>query len=396
MAHYILHVGYGKTGMTHLQGTLAASRGYLQEHGILYPDVWAKGAWLGLEHHNLLGQALAGRPGWIGLEPAEYFRQFERQRVERELHTVLLSGETFMGTPQPWQMDDAQAYWAAHRDKVASLAQLLAGHEVTIVVYLRDPVDWLESTIRQTIRYEGLARQRVYISPEQYASAMRPRLEYDRVLALWEDAFGAGALRVSAYALGAAATQDSLSALIPVLPGELSRNDFSEPRACERARNTGWSRDVLEYKRALNRIPRPKYAERHLVWGLEQVASTLPEGADEHSPFLPMALRRQLHEELSEVKTTVARQYMDADDAKAFLAVPALVADDDPTAGELSAGRAVEIDWRVAAVLASWRGRACYWYFRLGEFARTRMHAPYSIIQRLRRLVITSRSDNTP
>jgi len=159
MAQYILHIGYGKTGTTALQSFLHSKRHDLLESGILYPDFIHNGVYLNVKDHNMLGYALAGQQGWTKMSTEEYFNQINMQLEKNvNLHTVLLSGETLVGMPQPHKFGTELEYWDEYEKKVEKLRYFIGDGKHKIIIYLRRQDHWLEASLNQTVKYYGLSK----------------------------------------------------------------------------------------------------------------------------------------------------------------------------------------------------------------------------------------------
>jgi len=316
MTQYILHIGYGKTGTTALQRFLASNREELRERGILYPDAKVNGVWLGSFDHNMVARALVGRLGWWNTSLEAYLSQFEEQCRSTGAHTVILSAESFMGFLQPWDFDSADAYWHALGNNAAHLAKILEGHQITIVVYLRRQDHWMDSAINQTIKYGGLlddgaARWPTEILVEKYA----PRLDYARCLDAWAQAFPSATVKVGVYERGQlndhGIVEDFFS-LIRLPSDGLKREVFNDAE-----RNFRLSRDVLEVKRILNRVERPKYEERVLAACLRDISAEMGNANDDW-PLLTTAQREALAQKFASSNADVARRYLGRDDGILF------------------------------------------------------------------------------
>lgn len=360
MAHYILHIGYGKTGTTALQNTLAHNRDALASQGVIYPDARVKGSWLRAANHNMVARAVAGRLGWWGLRDEDYIAQFEAQRRSADAKVVLLSGEQFLGAVQPWDYPDTEAYWRAQNSVVARLRQVLDGHRVTLIVYLRRQDDWVESAINQTIKYGGLMGSRLANgSVDEIVDMYAPRLDYARTLDLWASHFGEEAICVGVYERQRLRNGDLIDDFlhrVGIDPSSLARLPLDEADS-----NLRLSRDVLEFKRILNRVPRSKARERFLAETLRIVSREMVGWADESAyPLLCPARREALLQEFAAGNADVARRYLGHTDGTLFTSPAA--EDGGASYPGLSAETAVEILLRLERHETSLKGR-----YRLGR-----------------------------
>ena len=135
MARIILHIGTHKTATTTLQETLAANRGRLAEHGLIYPKL---GRFSG--HHTLATHWVKLPQVYYGPVPAA-----ERWRQIVDAHagtaaTVLVSSEEF-------------SRWQPQGVDFAELAAILAPFEErTVVCTLRNQVAYLQSIFLEVTR----------------------------------------------------------------------------------------------------------------------------------------------------------------------------------------------------------------------------------------------------
>ena len=128
----ILHAGMHKTGSTALQNSLYHQRDPLRNAGILYPitGLHFGSPQAGIRHRGLR-QSLEQQGS----------RGFAVDRLKKEIaesacHTAILSYEGFF-TPTT---------------NVEHLCEALDGFDISVVVYLRHPVDYIESKYREWVR----------------------------------------------------------------------------------------------------------------------------------------------------------------------------------------------------------------------------------------------------
>lgn len=209
----LLHVGMHKTGTTGIQRFLAANRPALADHGVLYPVLF------GHDSHPELALCLPNRrqemifrmrgalpprpePTWPDRESAYSRLAAEIRDSSSEL--VVVSSECFMEWVEP---ADIQAAFTS-----------FVGCPVTVLVYLRNQPDWLESVYRQVvrdpeIRFAGEPEDLPQWEQTDYLALLRP----------WVDAFGSVHVRVRSYdtvsARGVGSVRDLLGVLgIPPSP----------------------------------------------------------------------------------------------------------------------------------------------------------------------------------
>lgn len=160
MAHVIVHAGIHKTGSSFIQNTLFKNRETLAQHGVLYPltGIRQKAPSRGRSHRAFRHFDAAG--------PA--FAKLQNEITQSGARTVVLS------------------YEALFRPGVApeTLRQGLAGHETTLLLYVRNPVDYIESKYRQWVRHPGFAGE-----PTQFLEKQLPYLHLFADLPRWQEVF---------------------------------------------------------------------------------------------------------------------------------------------------------------------------------------------------------------
>lgn len=346
VSRYVFHIGYGKTGTTSIQRLLAANRKALLDQGVLYPDARAQGSWLRLRDHNMVGRALAGRRGWWGLSAEEFFAQFERQRREAKAHTVLLSAEEFLGAVRPWCFDDVDAYREAVCKMIDRLVNIISGGNVTIIAYLRRQDHWLESAMNQNIKFGALVGPHLAsLSAEQAVTVYSPRLDYAAVLDMWAATFGKPKIDIGVYERSQLAGGDIVSDFLRRCG--IERGLLWEPAWNQASQNEGLPRDLLEFKRVLNTIPRPKYEERALVEAFRRVAGDMRGRENDSVPLLSNNVRRQILQQYADGNAAVAREYLGREDGALFLEAWPQMADSDSQYPGLSTETAIEIELRL-------------------------------------------------
>ncbi|MEX0450723.1 hypothetical protein V6X62_02675 [Spiribacter sp. 218] len=335
----------------------------------------------------MVGRSLAGRRGWWGLSAEEFFAQFERQRREDGAHTVLLSAEAFLGAVQPWDFDDAAAYRNAAREAVERLALLVAGATVTVIVYLRRQDHWLESAMNQNIKFGGLVGgDLATLTAEQAAAVYAPRLDYAATLNMWAEVFGIPAIRVGVYERDQLVDGDVVSDFLGRCG--IERSYLREPTWNQASRNEALPRDVLEVKRILNAIPKPKYEERVLVETLRAVARDMGGRSASEPSLLPCATRRKVLERHADGNAAVARTFLGHEDGTLFL--EAWPETDDP-AGEytgLSTETALEIELRLDRYWRSPGNRLRLFRHWVAERLRRRQPTAHAAARTLRALAL--------
>lgn len=179
----LIHAGQYKSGSSSLQNALAAGTAELAADGWLYPrasrvadDV------LGHRHLPLMQEARYGRAvgSWARL----------RQEIDATDRRVLLSHEGFFSP----ELDPAV------------IARELPGRQVHVLVYLRHPVDHVESGWREWVR-----RWRFTGSPRDWATQRADWLRIGALRQRWEAVLGAGHVHLRPFARGCLPQGDVVS-----------------------------------------------------------------------------------------------------------------------------------------------------------------------------------------
>lgn len=275
----ILHIGQSKTGTSSLQLFLSNSRLALQAGRVLYPDIVIAGSPIGLREHNSFADSLSDIKRYPWLSAEEYVDAFLKQLHETNCDTLLLSAESFFGTPQIWSVEGPARFFEAHRHKIERLKQLLPAESIHIVAYLRRQDLWLESAVAHIIRYEGLLGKKVYEKDAQIADYLHPHLDYLRLISLWDEIIKPHQFSVVPYEKDALLDHDIVidflkrTQLNELLPSQDIIPDILE--------NQSWSREAITIKKQLNTRRKSKTSERFIIDTLNMIESqrdALPAG----------------------------------------------------------------------------------------------------------------------
>ncbi len=197
----LLHIGALKTGTTATQLVMHGDRARLWEHGVLYPSPTAFFGPQNHEGHNgLLAPLKAPRSAKsVNLDA---FRRYLLGLADGADLTVLSSeglygaieGHHGLVSPEV----SSRSYWQRRRAFVKELAAVTAGFDVTVVVWLRRADTFADSLYRQAVKFNlpssgdpASAPSRHYAGTfSEFRTALAPFWEYDRQIALLEEAFG--------------------------------------------------------------------------------------------------------------------------------------------------------------------------------------------------------------
>lgn len=359
---YILHIGQSKTGTTSLQSFLAENREALAAQGFLYPDIYLSGHALHVLEHNNVAEQLAGDSFYPHLSAEEYFRQFERQAAQQGCETIILSAESFFGTPQIWRVADEATFYEAHRKKIEGLKSFV-GNDVQIIAYLRPQAAWFESGLTQIIRTQKLLEHNLYESDEQLLTLLRPHLDYGRLLDLWRDAFGAAAKGIIPFARDSLTNGDIVDDFCARLA--INIDGLKRPQVAE---NEGWDRRYIWLKEQLNRKTHGKAKERTIIALLNDLNAEIKHPEKYR---IAAALRQKIEAEYAESNQLLCAAYHIAEpNALMMVSVKAAEqgADDSLTEAEKQ-----DAQRRYKKALYSCRAARLYTRYAAGAFLRKHM-----------------------
>lgn len=219
-----------------------------------------------------MADAISGKSSYPFLTAEEYFRQFQVSASSANAHTMILSAEHFFGgQPRLWDNPSPDEYVSTYRRKIEKLAEFTSQHDVELVVYLRPQVDWLSSTINQNIKIDRLASsRRIYRSDEQFFNMFKPALLYSNTLSHWEEVIKPSAIHVRNYSKEALVGRNSIIDFVSTTG--LSSLALPPPKG-KKLVNESLTREYIELKKIINRVPRTKEKERLIIHCLKKLSS---------------------------------------------------------------------------------------------------------------------------
>ncbi len=184
MAHVLVHIGPHKTGTTSIQKAFLAQREALREAGVLY-------AAPRLMPERALAAAFSAESFFRHPHMRQHFAGTAEGRAWGERCWVEFEGEVATDRPQ------LAIISSEHIASVPEPARLIdrlrrSFSRITVVAYVRDPVDLYQSLLQQNIR--GGKCLRALPTPMEY------RYPYDRLLRRFADLVGAENLVVRNFA----------------------------------------------------------------------------------------------------------------------------------------------------------------------------------------------------
>jgi len=244
---FLLHIGTHKTRTSSLQTFLQLNASALLKRGILYA------APQGHRNANFLLKDLSRAEG---RQAQAFFGESAKKAQRADADLILLSAEAFYAMTAFRQLFDgviADDYRAAESRAIGQVrAAIPEAAHVTIICYFRRQDRFLESIYNQIVKVDAYSG-----NVGEFRCLIEPALDYAGHLELWRAAFPSAKFIVR--------NQEELADRIldDFLNSFLGRADRSALTWRDVHVNKRLGRDVLEYKRLLNRIPCGR-AERHM------------------------------------------------------------------------------------------------------------------------------------
>jgi hypothetical protein len=249
----LLHIGSFKTGTTALQDALAAKSGVLAGNGVLYHG-WQDD---GLNRNHsfiaalLLTEEGRGRAG-------RYFSELAHECHRLGAGRAIVSAEGFYSLEfvdmERWAVKQAvrrEEFFRSRREYIQRLQDSIANRfDIKVIVYLRRQDYFLNSLYNQLVKdvfgYTGTIRD--------FVEGWGVLADYASLLDLWAEAFGADALMVRVYEKQQQQSLDVVSGFFTdVLGFDGVKVPGHQPPLTHRD-NLALPRDILEYKRVVNRL----------------------------------------------------------------------------------------------------------------------------------------------
>lgn len=176
MSEIFLHIGTHKTGTTAIQNFLSERRADLFQKGILFPvSATISNNHSGGQHD--LDFVIRNRKSKIKNPNCweDLLREIDGNRDKR----IVISSEGFS------LFDDAQA---------RKTGDLLKGHDVTAIIYLRKPDGYMKSLYGEVLKNSAIK-----LSYREYILRNSKRLDYSALARRWAEVFGLRNLIVRVY-----------------------------------------------------------------------------------------------------------------------------------------------------------------------------------------------------
>lgn len=241
----ILHIGRHKTGTSAIQHFLARNRQRLRRLGWDYPRALSGRA----AHHDFV----AGLDGRRSEGDARTTPESQLREVERMTAWLKTPGDKIVSS-EAFQNLDPEI-----------LRDVFPAGETRVLVYLREPLDYLISSYAQTIQAQ--AARTPFVS---YAASFRP--DYARFLDRWAVVFGHDAIAARIYDRSALADGDIVRDFVGALGLPADQLKFP-PQAF----NPSIGPELIEFKGVLNAcIPPDEQMKLRLYPRLARMAKRFP------------------------------------------------------------------------------------------------------------------------
>lgn len=214
-----VHIGRNKTGSTAIQSALSKRRSALRDAGYDFPGA-------GLDHGAIV----------YALSPTAMARLAEADREKRMADAAALRAS--VDEHDRHVIISSEGLGNVHPRR---LKEWLGEIEPTIVVYIREQVEYLASSYQQVIKGDLET-----CSFDEYAS--RFTVDYEKILANWEAVFGRDNLIVRVYGKSAMTGGDVVTDFLEVVGiSDVDKFKIDEPNTNPSIRGA-----MLEAKRAIN------------------------------------------------------------------------------------------------------------------------------------------------
>ena len=275
----ILHVGTHKTASTSIQHFCALNRTILQQHGYHYPRN-NDSAYVA----NYLASRLAHGKGE---EVADFLARAAVDAAGKGCHTVLISAESFYAMTGFFNVHGKNLpghdYWSCEEALITRLRDYCADYdEIEIVCYFRPQDDLAASLYNQFVKnVYGISE-----SYESFVERMKDVFDYERHMALWAKAFGTEALRLKNFEVSKTRIVEDFC------EGFLTPDCFAQAEKKAFRSNIRLCRDVLEFKKEHNKLPRDRALAFIIVRCFHQMAEDY-EDKPGYQIFAPIAFREK-------------------------------------------------------------------------------------------------------
>lgn len=286
----ILHIGTHKTGTSSLQQFLKLNERALEKRGIYYarrPHA---------KNSNYLAKLIASKR----ISEAESFLRNSIKRANAaQAHTLLISGESFYAMTKFFhelEKRPSQDYWRSEAALVRSFFDILPPDmPKTVFVTFRRQDYFLESLYSQIVKSRSVA-----FSIDEFKEFMSEPFDYWRHMEIWS----------AVIPDCCACTYETVSGKInnKFLKNVLKLTNIEEFASLDFRMNERISRDVLEYKRILNRRKTSAVERRLNSMVCTKLSEAFPD-CGKYKDYLSKDARSTLLGELEQSNSFLVKKY---------------------------------------------------------------------------------------
>ena len=173
MKTFFIHAGTYKTGTSTIQNMIYDNRGILEEKGFYYPEAGlTKARRLGIRHYYLMYEIVRGNQ-------LNYWKELLKEISKVEQEKILLSHENFFSP-------------SIDPKKIVSR---LDGYEIKLIVYLRNPIDYIESCYREWVQNVDKYDKSIDV----FFSWRKKWLSYKKMIEKWERVIGSENISIGIF-----------------------------------------------------------------------------------------------------------------------------------------------------------------------------------------------------
>lgn len=239
MKRLVLHIGTHKTGTTSIQRYMAHMHDVGRQNGFVYPltgrPTTNDGASWG---HHVLSWSIRNMKGYSG---EGYWKQVKEEIDRSNSEVAVISAEGFC------RFEDHH---------VAKIKPFLEDYDVIVVIYLRNPLDYLVSSYKQRVKM-GVCHSSFQTFVREFAH----ECDYTQIVNRWVEAFGQDKVIVKSYDK-AKEEPGLLADFMHVVLGNDERYQYKPE--CFISANVSPSDEVVQVVRVINMIGQ-RYCRRSLM-----------------------------------------------------------------------------------------------------------------------------------
>ncbi len=285
-----IHIGYPKTGSSAIQSHIFTNQGWFEERGVYIPRT---GYTSGRGHARLINADLKRLALKSEMElPAEVRLQELAEelaaRAAEGVETALISWEGLAAISPP---------------TMAKIHRALAGHQVTILCYVRDQVSLYQAAALKTLEVQGYVSARSFFDPPDIKDEELQLYDFSTALTHWHDAFeGSASVRVRLFERSCLVAGDVVTDFLNWLGLEPDDDFTLQTRVVNSTLDSRAAAALLIAK--VTRVAQPELMR--LTGALLEVAGNSDGNVKD---FLPESSRRRIHDYFSDSNAKLLKQF---------------------------------------------------------------------------------------